>query len=204
METSEKGWLRVDLESPFWIPCPVAFPDGMTREAWATEAAGAWWQQSGLTYTPTAVGQLAQMLALAQEHGYARVPCHQIWIYLRDPATPPLPVHIGIWSSEGEREQRFRLLAGADDRASVRKPEVSEVETANLGGGLRVLRYRKSRKGALVGLLAYAFRSQECETDLQILAGSNSLSELTAAYGDIDDFVRGLIVYPNTSKPEYA
>lgn len=204
MEISEKGWARVTLDTPFWIPCPPVFPEGITRESWAAEGAGAWWEQSGLTYPDSAVAQLAEMLTFIQQRGYARVLCHQIWIYLRDPVVPPLPVHIGIWKSEGEREQRLCQLTGADDQASVRKPDVSEVETVYLGSGLRVLRYRMRHENELRVMLAYAFRSEEYETDLQIFTGAAPLNELTAAFGDIDDFVQGVSVRANSSKPRYA
>jgi hypothetical protein len=106
--------------------------------------------------------------------------------------------------AEGERDQRLRELTGADDRNSARKPDVSEVETSNLGTGLRVLRYRKSPKNALIGLLSYAFRSEEFEADVQIFGGSASPSQLTTANGDIDDFIRAVTVYSNTSKPRPA
>jgi hypothetical protein len=70
--------------------------------------------------------------------------------------------------------------------------------------GLRVLRYRTTRKDALVRVLSYAFRSEEFETDVQIFAGSASLSQLTTAYGDIDEFVRAVSVYSNTSSPQHG
>ena len=206
METSEKGWVRIAPDSRFWIPCPAAFPEGITRESWAAEMARFWWEQSGVPHPDSAVGQLARMLSYLQENAYASIPCHQIWIYLRDLDMAPLPVYIGIWNSVGEREQRLRLLAGADDKASVRKPEVCEVETTNLGTGLRVLRYRTTRKNPLVGVLSYGFRSEEFETDVQIVTGSARPSQLTAAtvLGDIDDFIRAMTVYSNTSKPRYV
>jgi hypothetical protein len=202
MEISGKGWVRVAADASFWIPCPAAFPPGIDRESWAREGARVWWEASGLTYPDSAVDQLAQMLTFIQERAYAKVACHQIWIYLRDPAMPPLPVHIGIWKSKGERELRLRELTGADDKASLRKPDVSETETENLGRGLRVLRYRNTPKGRLMGILMYGFRSQEFETDVQIFTESGDVRQLTAAHGDIDDFVQGVSVYSNTSRPQ--
>lgn len=196
VETSERGWARVDPDARFWIPCPAAFPAGMNRESWAAEVAGDWWDRSGLRYSAPALTQLAQVFSFTQEHGYTIVPCHQIWMYLRDPTLPPLAVHIGIWKSAGERGQRLRELAGAGDHDGARRPDISDVETASLGAGLRVVRYRMSRNDDLAGVLAYGFRSAEFETDLQIFTRSASPRHLTAAFSDIDDFVRAISVCP--------
>jgi hypothetical protein len=201
LENSEKGWVRVDPDPRFWIPCPAAFPAGMDRESWAAEVAAAWWEQAGLRYSGPALTQLAQVFSFTQQHGYTMVPCHQIWIYLRDPARPPLPVHIGIWKAEGERGNRLRELAGADDQAGPRSPDISDVETPGLGSGLRVVRYRMSRDEDLIGVLGYSFRSTEFDTDLQIFTRSASPRQLTSAFSDIDDFVRGMSVCSATAGP---
>jgi hypothetical protein len=198
METSERGWARVDPDARFWIPCPAAFPPGMNRESWAAEVAGGWWERSGLRYSAPALTQLVQVFSFTQEHGYTLVPCHQIWIYLRDPTFPPLAVHIGIWKSTGERAQRLRELTGADDQGGARRPDISDVETTSLGAGLRTVRYRMSRDTDLMGVLGYGFRLAEFETDLQIFTRSASPRHLTAAFSDIDDFVRAISVCAGT------
>jgi hypothetical protein len=194
-QTSEKGWVQAHGDRHCWIPCPAGFPDGHDRDSWAAMMAGAWWEQSGLTYTATAVEQLAAMLRRIHEQGYAKVPCHQIWIYLRDPAVPPLPVHIGIWKMQGERYTRLRSLSGADDTASTRPPEVTELMTDNLGTGIRAMRYRMRESGALA-MVGYAFRSQGFETDVQISTATRDLRQLGTAISHIDGFVRGITVYP--------
>jgi hypothetical protein len=202
---SQKGWLQVDVDPHYWIPCPVQFPPGMDRESWATDMSQGWWERSGLMHKETVIEPLATMLRAIHERAYATVPCHQIWIYLRDPAVPPLPVFIGIWKQEGERRARLRELAGADDKASARKPQVAEFATDRLGPGLRVMRYRTGRKkGALFGVLGYAFRSEEFETDLQLSLSSPDLRWLMTATEDIDQFIHGMSVYYNPTPPQVA
>jgi hypothetical protein len=133
---TDVGWVRVEPDAPFWIPCPATL------------------------------------------------------IYRRDPALPPLPMNVGVWKSAGKRAVRLRELAGGGDQAGIRRPEVSEVTTVNLGIGLRVLRYEADG-----GVLGYAFRSERFEADLQILVGCASMILLTTAFGEIDDFVRRLAIH---------
>lgn len=115
------------------------------------------------------------------------IPCPVTLMYRHDPATPPLPVSIGTWKSAGKRATRLRELAGAGDQAGMRRSDVTEVAAVNLGVGVRVLRYEADG-----GVLGYAFRLERFETDLQIFTGCASMIRLTTAFGEIDDFVRGL------------
>jgi hypothetical protein len=201
--TSELGWVRVDFDTRLWLPCPHVFPDGYDLDSWATAMATAWWEQSGLRYQDDVIGKLATMLRMIHG-GYERVRCHQIWIYLRDPGIPPHPVFLGIWKQAGDRDQRLRLLTGADDKSSARKPQVAEVTTEHLGTGLRVLRHRTRDKGQLLALLSYAFRVEEHETDLQVSTSSSDLRALTAANDDIERLVQGITVYRNTDERRVA
>jgi hypothetical protein len=196
---SEMGWVSADPDTRLWIPCPVAFPDGYDLDSWATAMSAGWWEQSGLSYTGEMVGQLATMLRMV--HGaYQRVRCHQIWIYLRDPGIPPHPVFVGIWQQAGDRDQRLRLLTGADDKSNVRKPQVAKVTTERLGTGLRVLRQQARDDGRIRVLLGYAFRVEEHETDLQVFTSSSDPRSLTLASDDIERLVHGMTVYRNTDE----
>jgi hypothetical protein len=199
-QTSEKGWVQARGDTRFWIPCPAGFPPGTDRDSWARMMAAAWWEQSGRTYPATAIEQLAAMLRRIHEQGYAQVPCHQIWIYLRDPAVPPLPVLIGIWKMQGERNERLRALSGADDAVSTRPPEVTELATENLGTGIRALRYRMRESGALA-MVGYAFRSEGFETDIQISTATRDLRQLGTAIIDIEELIRGITVHTPVAQP---
>jgi len=201
--TSEVAWVRVDCDPRLWIPCPLVFPDGWDLDSWATAASAAWWQQSGLGYQDDVIGKLATMLRMV--HGaYQRVRCHQIWIYLRDPGIPPHPVFIGIWKQAGGRDRRLRLLTGADSTSDVRKPQIAEVTTGQLGTGLRVRRQQIRDKGRLLALLSYAFRVEEHETDLQVFTSSADLRALTLASDDIDRLVQGITVFRTTDERQVA
>ena len=197
--TSKKGWVRNSCDLRLWIPCPAGFPEdfGMDRDSWAAAMAEAWWEQSGLRYGPGMVAKLAFMLDALREDGYENVPCHQIWAYYRDITLPPLPLHIGIWMMTGDRDQQLRSLSGAADPDVIRPPVVTEFTTGNLGTGFRTLRHTESDSGAVCGILGFAFRSEEFETDLQIMTGTPDLRQLHKATRDIENFIHGMSVYYN-------
>ena len=195
--TSKQGWVRNSCDLTKWIPCPAKFPDGFDRDSWAAAMAEGWWEQNGLEYRQVAIDKLAFMLRELHQQGYENVPCHQIWAYYRDLAVPPLPLHIGIWAMTGERDQQLRSLSGAADPDAVRPPVVTEFATGPLGAGFRTLRHVKYRHRKVCGMLGFAFRSVEFETDVQVLTGTPDLRQLQKATGDIEDFVRGMSVYHN-------
>ena len=137
-QLSEKGWVHAHGDRHFWIPCPAGFPAGHNRDSWAAMMAEAWWEQSGLTYPATAVAALAAMLRRIHEQLYAKVPCHQIWIYLRDPAVPPLPVTIGSWKCRASGPRGCAFSAAPTIRPAPARPisQSSRPETSERASGL--------------------------------------------------------------------
>lgn len=201
--TSKKGWVRTRCDLRIWIPIPAGFPPevGLDPDTWATAMAGAWWEQSGLRYGPDMVAKLTFMLESLREQGFQNVPCHQIWAYYRDFTLPPLPLHIGIWKMTGPRDQQLRALSGATDPDVIRPPVVTEYTTPALGTGFRTLRHTGADGGAVCGILGFAFRSEELETDVQVMTGTPDLRQLHRATGDIEDFVHAMSVYDNPERP---
>jgi len=179
----------------FWLPCPRIFPAGSDRESWAAEMAAGWWHISDLPDEQNMVDRLAAMLRESHEEAYATVPCQQIWIYVRDPVVPPIPLHIGIWKTNGDREEQLLSLSGARDPHAVRPPLVAQAELGPLGRGIRAIRYVSADgDGSLCALLGYGFRVAELETDIQLLATSMDPAALITAVPDIEDFIRGMTV----------
>ena len=157
-----------------------------------------WWGKSGLPHDDNSIAQLAAVFRSVREIACARVRSNQCWIYLRDPASQPLPVHICAWKQQGERDQRLRLIAGVDDRDGARRQQVAKVATSHLGSGLRTARYPTQDDNSLVCVLSYAFRVEEHGTDLQVLTSSMDLRALTAAGPDIERFVQSITVHGKT------
>lgn len=201
---SELGWVKVNVDMSRWVPSPLAFPDGYDRDSWAMTAAVAWSQQWGLLAESPEVGSLATMIRGIHQSANVRVKCHQIWIYVPDLFTTPLPVFIAIWRQSGDRDRRLRLLTGADDKSRGCKPQVAKVATRNLGTGLRVLRQGIQDNGQPLVFLCYGFRVEEHETDLQVFTVTSEMFVLTAASHDIKLLVEGITVYRNTAERRVA
>jgi hypothetical protein len=167
----------------------------MTRASWSQEAAELHWEAAGLPRSDTAIQALAAMLSLLHEESYRDLLCHQIWIYLREVVQLPLPVYVGIWEQRGETREQLMVLSGASDPETVRAPAVVEFNTTSLGDGIRSVRYKKLHDGSLCGVLGYAFRSAEFETDVQVWTSTPDLPRLVNATRDINDLVRSMSVF---------
>lgn len=198
---SKKGWVRAEPDLRIWVPCPREFPAGMNRASWSREAAALHWEAAGLQRPERAVQALAAMLSFIHQDSYRKLLCQQIWIYLRDVTQLPLPVFVGIWEARGASEGQLMMLSGASDPDAVRAPVVEEFSTVRLGSGVRALRTRQLDDGSLYGVLGYAFRAAEFETDLQVWASTPDVSRLVAVTGDIDELVRSMSVFSQEELP---
>jgi hypothetical protein len=196
--TSRRGWVRIGYNRSVWIPCLPRFPDGYTRESWASECARLWWGASGLPHGKTETDRLAARLAGIHEATFGHIPCHLAFIHLPDPRLAPLPLYVGIWAQEGERESQLRFLTQADDARTARPPIVGPFRAKELGDGLRTLRHRQHDSGSLYASLRYAWRSEEHETDVQLWAACDDLGRLQSAIGDIDEFAGTITVIPRS------
>jgi hypothetical protein len=201
--TSKNGWVRVQPDLRIWIPIPAELPEdlGLDEESWAPALAAEWWEMSGLRYGPPAVARLALILRAVREQGFEMIPCHQIWALLRDFTLPPLPVHIGIWQMTGDRAQQLSALSGATDLDVIRPPKITHFTTPTLGSGIRTLRHKRTDTGTVVGMLGFAFRNEEYQTDVQVTVGTPDLKQLAKATPDIENFIHQMSVYYNPAPP---
>jgi len=197
---SRKGWIAIDYDQTVWIPCPRGF-DEMPPEEWSGRFAQTWWNASGIKHGKRELRRFEQMLITIQQKIYAEQPCHFALLHIPDVRYPPLSVAIGIWRSAGDRDTQLRHLVHADERVAIERPVVEEAWTENLGTGLRSLYYRhiQSRRGVL-GVVNYAWRSEEYETALHIYAAVSDLRRLQHALPDIDAMTRTITIVPGTRK----
>jgi hypothetical protein len=197
---SKKGWVEIDREYLLrltWVPCPPFFAAGETRESWAAESAQLWFESSKSPYGRREVEFLAKMFDAIHKDVYGAGHCHQAVIHLPDPHLLPLPVQIGVWAMDGNRDETLRVLVHADGPEAIEPPIVEEFTTERLGTGLKAMHYRRSRDGKQVhGYLNYAWRSEQYETDLRVFTFSNDLGRLERAKPDLDDLVRAIEIVP--------
>jgi hypothetical protein len=141
------------------------------------------------------------MLEMRKEF-YLNWPGHFMYFYLCPPRRRPLPVMLGVWRMGGERDEQLRALAGYETIDLVEPPVMEAFPTERLGAGVKVWCRQKApkRRKEVVGLLGYAWRSEELETDLSLRVFCPDLDWLRTATPGIDEFARALRIVPR--RPE--
>lgn len=187
---SQRGWIDVRANRKIWIPCPAAFPKGMSKESWARICARVWWERRD----PRPEDLLVSEQTFLAIYGtlYTDLSCQLAWLHLPDPRMMPLPLRAGIWESRGYAEDQLRLLTNADDHTAIDPPKVSEFYTEDLGTGIKTMRYLRLDDSAIMGAVNYAWRSERFNTDVRLFAASDDLGRLEEAIGDIEDFARSM------------
>jgi hypothetical protein len=194
--TSEHGWIKAAYNKARWVPCPRDFPAGLPEEEWARRVAKLWWETAHTKFGDRQVRSLEQSLIYVHDNIFSQ-PCHLVLIHLPDARVAPLPVCFGIWRSFGDREEQLRMLVHADDEIAVQPPILEEVWTEALGSGLKCLYYQKQREGKeVIGVLNYAWRSDEYMTDLRIFTATSNLGRLEQAMPDIDELTKVIQFIP--------
>ena len=77
---------------------------------------------------------------------------------------------LGVWQTMDDRNEQLRTLAGYNTTDLVEPPILEDFHTEHLGTGVRVWCVQKAekRRKAVVGLLGYAWRCEELQTDLHL------------------------------------
>lgn len=195
---SKKGWIKVDYDQHIWIPCPPGFGPQMSKDEWASGFAEIWWDASGLKHNKRVVRLFAKMLLDAHKLIYTEQPCHLALIHIPDVRSGPLAVCFGIWEA-GSSGSQLRELVHADDPVAIEPPIVEEVWTENLGTGLKSMLYQRLGHGrGILGVLQYAWRSEEYETALHIYTACSDLGRLQRAIPDIDAMTKTITIVPST------
>jgi hypothetical protein len=196
---SRKGWVEIGYDKTIWIPCPPGFEEPVSRDEWADGFANTWWDASGRKHGKRVITAFARMLIDTQALVYAEQPCHLALLHIPDVQYPPLPVYIGIWQAVGDRDSQLRELVHFYEPAAVERPVVEEAWTGSLGTGLRSLYYQRlERRRELLGVLNYAWRSEEYETALHICTRYSDLRRLQRSMPDIDAMTRTITLIPSS------
>ena len=121
-----------------------------------------------------------------------------LYFYMGPPRFRPLPVMLGVWHMMQERDEQLRLLAGYNTMDLVEPPVLEEFYTEHLGTGIKVWCVQKGekRRKAVVGLLGYAWRCEELETDLHLKTMCTDLGWLQGAMPGIEEFARAIRIVP--------
>jgi hypothetical protein len=142
--------------------------------------------------------EAAKAMLEIREDLFMHWPGHYLYFYMGPPRRRPLPVMVGVWQMTGERDEQLRMLAGYDTEDLVEPPAVEGFSSEYLGFGVKVRCVQKGpkRRNTVVGLLGYAWRSEELETDLHMRALCPDLGWLEGATPAIDRFARAARLVP--------
>jgi hypothetical protein len=127
---------------------------------------------------------------------------HYLYFYMGPPKFRPFPVMLGVWQMEDERDEQLKLLAGFNTVDLVEPAILEDFYSEHLGTGTKVwcVQRQEQHRRRVVGLLGYAFRNEDLETDLHLKAMCPDLGWLQAAMPHIDEFVRAISIVPKQQK----
>jgi hypothetical protein len=195
--TSRKGWPKIAYDQTIWIPCPEHFNGEMTRDEWARGFATLWWDASGFKHGKRQVKGLEKALLELQRGIYATQPCHSVVIHLPNVDVAPLPVCVAVWQAIGDRDTQLRMLVHADEPEAVEAPLVEPFTTGTLGSGLKSQYLQRQPTGTdLTGVLNYAWRVEDLETDVRVFTACGDLGRLQGALPAIDEMTRTISIEP--------
>jgi hypothetical protein len=127
-----------------------------------------------------------------------------MYFYMGPPRYRPLPVMLGVWQMMQDRDEQLRLLAGYNTTDLVEPPILEDFYTEHLGTGVKVWCAQKAKRPrkAVVGLLGYAWRCAELETDLHLKTMCTDLGWLQAAMPGIEEFARAIRIIPRRDEDD--
>jgi len=146
------------------------------------------------------VDQAVKAMLAIREDLYMNWVGQYMYFYMGPPRYRPLPVMLGIWQMMDARDEQLQMLAGYGTQDLVEPPVLEDFYTEHLGTGAKVWCVQKAekRRKAVVGLLGYAWRSEELETDLHLQTMCPDLGWLQGAMPGIDEFARAIRIVPKS------
>src|SRR6202000_2708724 len=97
----------------------------------------------------------------------------------------PIPVMVAAWDAVGDADSQLRMLVHADEPEAVEPPLVEPFTAARLGTGLKSEYLQRSKLGPdLTGVVNYAWRVEDLETDVRVFTSTPDLGRLQAAMPD--------------------
>lgn len=185
--------LLIGHDPDVWVPLPATWPhDGhraprswikatvravAERSEGATRASRSW-----LTEVLSALARWSP----ADERRY---------LYLPDIATPPSLLRVQYGFAQGDRDTALRAMVLESDLAPIEPPVVEEIETTDLGRGLRGVRYSAVEgDDGLLATLVYAFRAEPYDVRISCQVGGPE--GVPAMLAEVDHFVDGISVVP--------
>jgi hypothetical protein len=144
------------------------------------------------------VDQAVKAMLAMREELYKGWLGQYLYFYMGLPRYRPLPVMLGVWEMMQDRDEQLQLLAGYNTVDLVEPAVLEDFHTEHLGTGVKVWCVQKpeKRRQPLCGLLGYAWRCEELETDLHLKTMCTDLGWLQGAMPGIEEFARAIRIVP--------
>jgi hypothetical protein len=144
------------------------------------------------------VDQAVKAMMIMREDLYMNWLGQYMYFYMMPPRYRPLPVMLGVWEMMQDRDEQLQLLAGYNTVDLVEPAVLEDFHTEHLGTGVKVWCVQKpeKRRQPLCGLLGYAWRCEELETDLHLKTMCTDLGWLQGAMPGIEEFARAIRIVP--------
>ncbi len=196
-EIDDRCWMRLPTEWPL-EGFEEEFPDPVP---WARAAAGARWEDSGLTPGAGEEEALAEVLVRCAEVHPDFRPGFEIFLHLPSPRDTPLAVYVGDYEVVGDTVDDFAYALGTHEPGAVETPLTEDLTVPTLGTGRRVVRYAKDDDGTIIASLRYAWEVEEHGLFASVITVA-SPDRVMGAADDLDRLVRGLRYLPEDYFPE--
>ena len=109
-------------------------------------------------------------------------------LFLPDPGSADhMLVRVQYAVAQGDRTPTLRAYVGEHDEQAIDRVEIEEIASAGLGTGYRAVRFHTNDDGAVLGLLAYAFRAGPY--DFRVACADYDLTRLTLLTPAVEDFI---------------
>lgn len=196
------NWAEIDYDRAVWIPVPLGFEGTKWGDAaeWAFEYACQRYLQGGRVLTKKAVKKevlpLAEKLVLGQAEAAGHVPAHKLYFHCRDLTRMPVLAAVGLWKSQGSREEAFQYYAYWGSKSATSTPVGEWFTAESLGTGLRA-HWTGAFNQVPYEQAGYAFRDDTYATDVHVFLMAPDHTRFTEVLPDLDRLVRGIRCIPD-------
>lgn len=201
----------VEVPGPEWVALPSDFAgtDWADASEYAEAMAAALLvRQREITggRIPDALqDRVADQIRATYAQVFDVVPAHYHLLYWPDLLKPPIPVFLGAWEPEQDIDSARLMYAGTWQLGpGMQMPIREDFSSEALGSGVRVVRFvplnpdEPRDPAAVLGVLAYHWRTEEPAADVQLVTFTNELGLLYDALTDLDSFARSIVLTDDT------
>lgn len=199
------NWATVDYDRDVWFPIPLVLEGTKWADAaeWAYDYAGDRVLRTHGELTKKLVKKevlpFAKALVQGRHEAVAKIAAHKLYFHCPDSTKNPVMAAIGLWKSQGTREEAFQFYSYFGTKTATEQPVAEWFETETLGRGV------KAQWSGVTGpgqywQTNYIFRDDEFETDVHVWMLDWDHQRYLEVVPDLDKLVRSIRCTPDPDK----